>query len=422
MGDGLFAYDYGPDGHGDRWWYDEYGAPGGSGSPQLQTNTLPLRGYLGQPGSAPLVLDGVLHSADQVINGRFNNGLNGWMGWVDPDSVAAARFKVSETGGLGGSAAAQVVITDNGDPADVELRQLNKSTVAHRQYTVSFWGRSTQTSHPIDVRLIVDPAPGINTGFHVQATLTPQWQLFRLSAEALRTRSDLRLVFQLGSDTGKIWLDDIQFQEGAAGAWARSFENGLAVINPGSVAQTVTLPGVYRKLNGSQAPLFQARLDDNDLVVSGDWIESPASFAQFGGTVYTTSSPNPLATITYQPDLITSGAYQVLAWVVPTTTQSSAVDVTIQHADGETTVTLDETQGAIGWRDLGTYRFDAGGSRAVLSATGSGVVVADAFKWVSTARYNDGQAVRQIDLEPQDAIILQNADRCFLPLVARAAP
>jgi hypothetical protein len=99
--------------------------------------------------------------------------------------------------------------------------------------------------------LIVDPTPWINTGFDVQATLTPQWQLFRLSAEALRTRSDLRLVFQLGSKAGKIWLDDIQFKEGAAGAWARSFENGFAVINPGSVAQTVSLPGYYRKLNGN---------------------------------------------------------------------------------------------------------------------------------------------------------------------------
>jgi hypothetical protein len=99
------------------------------------------------------------------------------------------------------------------------------------------------------------------------------------------------------------------------------------------------------------------------------------------------------------------------------------VDVAIQHADGETTVTLDETQGAIGWHDLGTYRFDAGnGGRAVLSATGSGTVVADAFKWVSIARYNDGRAVRQIDLQPQDAVILQNANRCFLPLLVRAAP
>ena len=423
MGDGLFAYDYGPDGHGDRWWYDEYGMPGGGDSTQPPTNTLPPRGYLGQPGGAPMMLDGVLHSTDQVINGNFDNGLNGWIGWVDPDSVAAARFKVSETGGLGGSAAAQVVISDTDNIDSIELRQLNKSTVAHHQYTVSFWGRSSQASHPIDVQLIADLAPWTNTGFHVQATLTPQGQVFRLTAEALRTRSDLRLVFQVGSKTGKVWLDDIQFQEGAAGAWARSFENGLVVINPGSVAQTVPLPRFYRKFNGSQAPLFQARLADNDLIVNGDWIKSPAGFAQFGSTVYITTGPKPLATIIYQPNLLYGGTYQVSAWVVPSTTQSSTVNITIHQADGETTVTLDETQGAIGWRDLGTYRFNAGDSgRAVLSATGNGLVVADAFKWISTARYNDGQAVKQIDLQPQDAIVLLKAPEIFLPLLARDAP
>jgi hypothetical protein len=109
-----------------------------------------------------------------------------------------------------------------------------------------------------------------------------------------------------------------------------------------------------------------------------------------------------------------------LAWVVPTATQSSAVDLTIHHADGETTVTLDETQGEIGWRNMGTYRFDAGnGGRAVLSASGDGLVVADAFKWVSTARYNDGRAVNQVDLQPQDAIILQKAYDTFLPVLTR---
>ncbi len=423
MGDGLFAYDYGPDSHGDRWWYDEYGMPGGSDSTQSPTNTLPLRGYLGQPGGAPSLLDGVLQSPDQVINGNFDNGLNDWIGWVDSNSGAAARFKVSQTGGLGGSPAAQIVISSTNGVDNVELRQLNKSTVAQHQYTVSFWGRSSQALHPVDVQLIVDPAPWINTGFHVNATLTPQWQLFRLTAQALRTRSDLRLVFQLGSETGKVWLDGIQFQEGTAGAWARSFENGLVVINPGSIAQTVSLPRYYRKLNGGQAPLVQARLDDNDLIVNGNWKKSPASFAQFGSTVYTTTGPDPLATVVYQPNLLYGGTNQVLAWVVPATTQSSSVDITINHADGETTVTLDEAQGTIGWHDLGTYRFNAGNTgRAVLSATGNGLVVADAFKWISTARYNDGQAVKQIDLQPHDAIILLKANETFLPLLARNAP
>lgn len=420
LGDGLFSYDYGPDGHGDRWWYDEYGVSGGSGSSLPPTNTLPPRGYLGQPGSTSIRLEGVLHSTDQVINGSFNDGLNNWIGWVDPNSGAVARFKVSETGGLGGTTAASIAISETSGADNVELRQLNKSTVANHQYTVSFWGRSTQVSHPIDIQLIVDPTPWVGTGFHVQATLTPQWQLFRLTDVSVRTRSDLRLVFQLGSETGKIWLDDIQFQEGEAGAWARSFENGLAVINPSSVAQTVLLPGIYRKLNGSQAPLFQARLDDDDLLVNGNWVKSSASFSQFGNTVYTLAAPDPLATITYQPNLFYDGIYQVLAWVVPTATQSSTVDITIHHADGETTVTLDETQGEIGWRDLGTYRFGAGtNDRVVLSATGTGLVVADAVKWVSTARYNDGQAVRQVILQPQDAIILQRVYDIFLPVLLR---
>jgi hypothetical protein len=420
MGDGLFAYDYGPDGHGDRWWYDEYGLPGSSGSTQPPTDTLPSRGYLGQSGGAPFKLEGVLHSADQVINGDFHDGLNNWIGWIDPNSGAAARFKISDTGGLGGSAAAHIVISEADNLDSVEFRQLNKSTVANHAYTVSFWGRSTQAAHPIDIQLIVDPTPWVGTGFHVQATLTPEWQLFRLTDVSVRTRNDLRLVFQVGSETGKIWLDNIQFQEGEAGAWARSFENGLVVINPSSAAQTVSLPGVYRKLTGNQAPLFQTRLDDNDLTASDDWTKSPASYSQFGSTAYTTNGPNPAATVTYQPNLLYGGMYQVLAWVAPTTTQSSAVEVTIHHADGETTVMLDETQGEIGWRDLGTYRFDAGNSGdVVLSATGDDLIVADAFKWVSTARYNDGQAVQQIDLPAQDAIILQKANDIFLPLILR---
>lgn len=421
MGNGLFAYDYGPNGHGDRWWYDEYGLPSSHGTTQPSTNTLPLRGYLGQVGSAPIMLDGVLHSTDQVINGNFNTGLNNWIGWVDPNSDAAARFKVSETGGLDGTRAAQIIITDTYGADNVELRQSNKSTAKNHAYTVSFWGRSTQASHPIDIQLIVN-STSYGTGFHVQATLTPQWQFFRLTDESLRDSNDLRLVFQLGSKTGKLWLDNIQFQEGAAGAWARSFEDGLVVINPGSVAQTVPLPGLYRKLNGSQAPLFATRLDDNDLLVNGSWVKSAANFSQFGSSVYTATAPNPLATITYQPDLIYNGTYHVLAWVVPTATQSSAVSITIRHAEGVTTVLLDEAQGEIGWRDLGIYRFNAGDTgRAVLSATGPGLVVADAFKWVSTARYNDGQVVSQVVLQPQDAIILQKQkwNEIFLPLLTR---
>ena len=60
----------------------------------------------------------------------------------------------------------------------------------------------------------------------------------------------------------------------------------------------------------------------------------------------------------------------------------------------------------------------------LLAATGSGTVVADAFKWVSTARYNDGSQVSQITLQPQDGIVLltscyEPAGRTYLPITRR---
>ena len=97
--------------------------------------------------------------------------------------------------------------------------------------------------------------------------------------------------------------------------------------------------------------------------------------------------------------------------------------VTVRHARGEAVVLLDQTAGEVGWHSLGAYDLDAGEREgAVLAATGDGTVVADAFKWVSLARYNDGGQVNQITLQPQDGIVLlsecyQPDWRVYLPLV-----
>jgi hypothetical protein len=186
----------------------------------------------------------------------------------------------------------------------------------------------------------------------------------------------------------------------------------------------VSLPGIHCRLNGSQAPLFQTRVDDNEAEVSTGWSEQAATYDQFGATVQVASAGT-AATVTYTPTLAYSGTYEVLAWVVPTMTQSSTVSVTVRHTQGETGVLLDETTGEVGWHSLGTYSFDAGemGS-ATLMAADKNTVVADAFKWVSTARYNDGAQVRQVTLQPQDGIVLLSscyrlALQVWLPLVIR---
>ncbi len=405
MGDGIFSYDTRLEDSG-VWWYDEFGAPVGE-----PASTLPPRGYLGWPTGEPRLLVKRLETPDQVMNGGFEDGLAGWWWWVNEEAGAAARIDVEPTSGISGTAAVHIVVTDPAEPWNVQLQQFEKTTVAGTSYTLSFWARS-EVTRTLSAKIAQHPPPGTDYGFAVHAEVTPQWQHFHLTDMPSVTADDGEIEFHVGAAAGELWLDDIQFQAGAIGVWARPFQNGLALINTTKSVQSVPLPGTFCKLKGNQAPLFQVRVDDEEAVASAGWDALDATVDQFGKSVRVASGGTGV-TMTYSPALAYKGMYEVLAWVAPSATQSSAVSVTIRHAEGETLVLLDEASGDIGWRSLGKYTFDAGTTgSATLAATGSGIVVADAFKWVSTARYNDGSQVREITLQPQDGRILLSS--CYM--------
>ena len=415
MGDGLFFYDL-REAEGPPGWYDEFGIPGDS-----QATTLPLGGYLGQPAGDPVLLVDTLNTPDQILNGDFEDGLNNWSFWANTGAGAAATVDIDPQGGVSGSPAAHFTVTSATQPWDILLSQGHRTTVAGQSYTLSFWARSDVT-HTVAIGIAKQDPPGTNYGFRFDVLVTPEWQHFHLWDDATVTAGDGQLTFAVGESTGELWLDEVQFQAGTLGVWARPFENGLAVINTTGEVQTTPLPGAYCKLRGSQAPLVQARVDDDEVQASAGWTDQAADRRQFGATVHVAPGGSK-ATATYSPGLAYGGTYEVLAWVAPKATQSKTVSVAIRHASGESVVLLDETIGEVGWHSLGTYTFDAGsGGRGVLAATGNGTVVADAFKWVSTARYNDGSRVTQITLQPQDGIVLQSscpelAARVYLPIV-----
>lgn len=401
MGDGLFSFDLRSE-DSQVWWYDEFGAPVGSPS-----STLPPRGYLGQPVGDPRLLIDSLDTPNEVTNGGFEERLRGWRWWIESESGAAASVSIDRSRSKTGEYAAHIVVSKPARPWSVMVYQPHISTVAGQSYTLSFWARSDKP-YTVHAKIVKQAPPGTDYGFNVQADITTEWQHFHLVGYPAFTAEDGVLQFQVGGSAGELWLDDVQFQTGALGVWARPFENGLAVVNTTRDVQTVPLPGTYCKLKGDQAPLFQTRVDEDEALVSAGWKEQKASDDQFGKTVRVASADN-RARITYTPNLAYAGLYEVLAWVSPAENQSSAVTVSIYHDQGTSTVSLDETTGGVGWHSLGTYPFKAGKDGYVtLTATGQGMVVADAFKWVSVARYNDGSLVNQVTLQPQDGIVLLN--------------
>jgi hypothetical protein len=414
MGDGLFSFDLGPVEHGQPWWYDEFGAPAVQHpTPRGEAATLPPRGYLGQPIGLPRLLIDGLRTPDQVRNSGFEDGLSNWQFWVDMTDGAAASLQTDPSGGISGTGAAHITIARAVEPWSVMVFQPGIATMANEAYTLSFWARSDVT-RTLSAKVAKILPPGTDYGVKVQTLVTPEWQHFNLSARASVTADDGELDFLVGERQGELWLDDVEFRQGALGVWARPFERGLAVVNSTRYVQTAQLPGTYCKLNGRQAPLFQVLVDDDEALPSAGWSQQLASGNQFGKTVHVAPAGTG-DTITYRPTLAYGGEYEVFAWVAPAANQSSGVQVTIHHTQGIAQVSLSERPAeGIGWHSLGTYFFDAGKTaRATLAATGDGVVVADAFKWVSTARYNDGRRVSQITLQPQDGIVLLSS--CYGP-------
>jgi hypothetical protein len=108
-------------------------------------------------------------------------------------------------------------------------------------------------------------------------------------------------------------------------------------------------------------------IDDDAAELQGQW-EDTGSLSGFVGDHYLYSG-DATATARFSFAVKDTGIYDVrVAWQ-PHANRAKALSITVQHADGGTTLTLDQTQpprGAHGFQSLGTFRFAARQQAAVL--------------------------------------------------------
>ncbi|MEZ6133418.1 MAG: hypothetical protein R3C53_00775 [Pirellulaceae bacterium] len=139
-----------------------------------------------------------------------------------------------------------------------------------------------------------------------------------------------------------------------------------------------TLPGVV--------------LDETDATLVGTWQYSTHTPPYVGlGYLHDQKSGKGESSVTYTPDLPAAGTYEVRMSHCYNVRRSTNTPVIVHHADGETTVRIDQQQIPEHdklFRTLGTFRFEAGKSgwvKIATDGTDGKYVIADAVQFLPQA-------------------------------------
>jgi len=166
----------------------------------------------------------------------------------------------------------------------------------------------------------------------------------------------------------------------------RTSRSGLAgIVRRLIQSSAIFLLCVVMTGTGSAIEIIQDNSDLSGVVITGAWTSSTAISGYYGvDCINDGNGGKGTKSVRYTPTISTAGQYLVYMRWTPYSNRASNVPVTITHAGGAATVTVDQRTGT-GWILLGTYSFNAGTSGNVLvSNTGtSGYVIADGMKFVS---------------------------------------
>jgi hypothetical protein len=118
--------------------------------------------------------------------------------------------------------------------------------------------------------------------------------------------------------------------------------------------------------------------------VTGSWTVASAQPDKYGGTyAYSWGYSGP-STATWLLSIPSAGLYEVFVWYPQASNRATDAPFTVHHAEGQTTVRINQQINGGQWVRLGTFRFSgAGGDRVVLSNSISDttkLVVADAVR------------------------------------------
>lgn len=226
---------------------------------------------------------------------------------------------------------------------------------------------------------------------------------------------EVAVRYARGQDAGRIQvsIDGQVLPDGVldpaldSGAAYQTYQHGTAdlgrglhrirftLLGPGRLGGTAIAPDELT-LIAAEHPSDEAKRDivvDDESVgafrMTGTWgrATGQAGHPYYGVSYRSSAAGTGDRTVSWQVDVPVTGEYHVLAWAVAHANRASDAPFTVHHADGATTVRIDQRGQArvVGdsrpgvWADLGAFRFEAGAAgRVELSNAADGFVIADA--------------------------------------------
>lgn len=145
-------------------------------------------------------------------------------------------------------------------------------------------------------------------------------------------------------------------------------------------------PDQLTLVSGGEPADVPNTVSDNDFIpgfdtLSGTWTDVNSVSGAYGNSHDTHAAGTGTASVEFRPDVPMNGVYEVAAWFKSASGQASNASYVIDHADGQSAVTVDEASGGGRWVRLGEFAFTGGGDGTVtLSDNADGTVVADAVR------------------------------------------
>lgn len=169
-----------------------------------------------QPGNggysaAPTVTQSFSVSPNLIANSSFDSGaFTPWVFNVVADGYVSSVAALDTTTYISSPASALVTVKAAATASwHVDLENAKIPVLAGQKYVVQFWAKSS-TARPLQIVCQGGSPRFSNYGLNTTVALITGWKQYTITFVSNATASDGRLEFYFGTNTGSVWLDNVQ--------------------------------------------------------------------------------------------------------------------------------------------------------------------------------------------------------------------